>query len=73
MEPFDTLGLPSPDECPGILGVVVSLFGGIAGLAWLILYNGFLWSFLLIIASAFLGWVSFMYCVAWDRSLPVSR
>lgn len=70
MEPFDTLGLPSPEECPGMLGLIVSVLGAIVGILWLIIYSGGVWSFALIALSGLLGWVSFMYCGVWEQSLP---
>lgn len=71
MEPFDTLGIPSPDECLGILGLIVSFVGAAIGIVWLFFYDGQTWSFILVVLSALLGWVSFMYCEVWEQSLPV--
>jgi len=71
MQPFDALGLPSPDECPGILGLLVSVVGAVLGIVWLFVYSGPVWSYVLIILSALLGWLSFMYCEGWEQSLPV--
>jgi hypothetical protein len=73
MEPFDTLGLPSPDECLGVLGLIVSIVGAIVGIVWLIRFDGQILSFVLIVLSAVLGWVSFMYCEVWEQSLPIPR
>lgn len=70
MQPFDYLGLPSPDECIGILGLIVSVVAAIAGSLWLIQYDGGVWSFVVIALSGLLGWVSFMYCGAWNQSHP---
>jgi len=71
MQPFDSLGLPSPDECPGILGLLVSFAGAIVGVVWLFFYGGPVWSYVLIILSGLLGWLSFMYCEVWEQSLPI--
>ena len=73
MEPFDTLGLPSPDECLGTLGLIVSIAGAVVGIVWLISFGGQLGGFVLIALSALLGWVSFMYCEVWEQSLPITR
>jgi len=73
MDPFDTLGLPSPDECIGMVGLIVSVLGAIVGIVWLTVYEGQILSFALVVASAFLGWISFMYCEVWEQSLPISR
>lgn len=73
MEPFDTLGLPSPDECLGALGLIISIVGAVVGIVWLIRYDGQILSFGLIVLSALLGWVSFMYCEVWEQSLPISK
>lgn len=70
MEPFDALGVPSPDECWGMLGLMLSILGTIVGIVWLFWFEGQLWSFLLIVLSALLGWVSFMYCQVWEQSIP---
>lgn len=72
MQPFDWLGLPSPDECLGILGLLISVVGAALGVLWLFVYDGGIPSFVLIVLSALLGWISFMYCGVWEQSLPVS-
>lgn len=72
MEPFDTLGIASPDECLGVLGLIISILGAILGIVWLIWYTGGIPSFALIVLSALLGWVSFMYCEVWEQSLPIA-
>jgi len=71
VQPFDALGLPSPDECLGVLGLLVGILGGIVGVVWLFFYDGSIPSFVLIAVSALVGWVSFMYCEVWEQSLPI--
>lgn len=67
---FETLGVPSPDECIGVAGLSVSLVGLTVGvLALLVLNLGFL-AWALVVASLLVGWVSFLYCVVWGESAP---
>jgi hypothetical protein len=68
MEPFDSLPIPSPDECLGGIGVLISIVGAVFGLVWLTAWNGGVWSFGFVVACGFLGWVSFMTCVAWGQT-----
>lgn len=72
MEPFARVGLPSPAECPGVLGVVVSLLAALVAVAWGFVYGGGLAAFLLVVLAGLVGWVSFMYCVAWEGSWPLA-
>lgn len=72
MEPFATLGIPSPAECPGILGLLFSVVAALVGVVWLFAYAGGLGSFLLIALAGLVGWVSFMYCVVWEGSWPLA-
>ena len=58
------------DECLGILGLILGILGGIVGIVWLVAYQGSTASFVLLIASALVGWVSFMYCETWEGSSP---
>jgi len=68
MQPYEALGLPDPDECIGIAGLTISVIVAVIGLAWLLVYQGGLASFGLVILAAFVGWVSFMYCESWEGS-----
>jgi len=73
MDLFKQAGLPSPRECPGMIGVLVSLLGA-AGSAWLlVVYNGAVWGFTLLSLFAVLGWVSFIWCGVWAESAPEER
>lgn len=70
---FDQVGLPGPRECPGMVGVLLSLLGA-AGSFWLLLvYNGAVWGFTLLALFAVLGWTSFIWCVVWAESAPEER
>lgn len=71
MEPFETLGIPSPDECLGMVGLLVGLAGVVAGLVWLLAYDGATPSFVLVVLSLLVGWVSVLYCTTWEGSSPV--
>ncbi len=67
MQPYETLGLPSPDECIGIGGLTVSLAILTVGIVIHLLITSSIWSLGLIIVGLFIGWVSFMYCVVWGE------
>lgn len=70
---FKRVGLPSPRECPGMMGVLVSLLGA-AGSFWLLLvYDGAIWGFTLLTLFAVLGWISFIWCGVWAESTPDER
>lgn len=70
---FERAGLPRPSECPGMLGVLVSLVGA-AGSIWAFLsYGRPIWSFALLALFALLGWTSFIWCVVWEESTPEER
>ena len=70
---FERVGLPSPRECPGMIGVLVSLLGA-AGSFWLLLvYDGAIWGFTLLTLFAVLGWISFIWCGVWAESTPDER
>lgn len=70
---FKRVGLPSPRECPGMIGVLVSLLGA-AGSFWLLLvYDGAIWGFTLLTLFAVLGWISFIWCGVWAESTPDER
>lgn len=70
---FKRVGLPSPRECPGMIGVIISLLGA-AGSFWLLLvYDGAIWGFTLLTLFAVLGWISFIWCGVWAESTPEER
>lgn len=68
MSVFETLGIPSPDQCVGVVGLSISLVGMTIGVAALAYYEQSLPVFGIIVASLFIGWVSFLYCVIWGES-----
>jgi hypothetical protein len=65
---FETAGIPSPDECVGVAGLSVSLVGLTLGVAALVLLDQTFPAFAVLVASAVVGWVSFIYCVVWGES-----
>ena len=67
---IEAVGLPSPRDCPGMVGVGVSLLGVAVSFALLVIYGGPIWSFALLVLFAFLGWTSFVWCAVWDESAP---
>ena len=73
MEIFERAGLPSPRECPGMIGILVSLLGA-AGSFWaMVAYDGAIWGFTFLALFAMLGWVSFIWCGVWAQSTPDER
>ena len=67
---FERLGVPSPDECLGIVGLSLALFGLTVGVVWLLLLDGEFYAWALVVASLFVGWASFLYCIVWGESTP---
>ena len=65
MQPYETLGIPSPDECVGIGGLTVSLAILTTGIALYLFVAETIWIWMLIVLGLFIGWVSVMYCVVW--------
>ena len=70
MHPYDYLGLPSPDECIGVVGLTASLILLTIGIGLHLFVVDSIWTFGVIIAGLFVGWVSFMYCLVWGQGLP---
>ena len=71
MQPYETLGLPSPGDCIGVLGLSVSLVILTIGIVVHLLILATIWSFVLIVAGLFIGWVSIIYCGLWtQRDVP---
>ena len=70
MEPYESLGLPSPDECIGVGGLTLSLIILTVGILAHILIADTLWTFGMIVAGLLIGWLSVMYCVVWGQALP---
>lgn len=70
---FERIGLPSPRECPGMIGILVSFLGA-AGSFWaLVMYDRAIWGFTLLALFAALGWTSFIWCGIWAQSTPEER
>jgi uncharacterized membrane protein len=65
---YERLGIPSPDECVGVLGLAASLFGVTVGVAALFLLEQSLPGFAIVVGSLLIGWASFIYCVVWGES-----
>ncbi len=71
MQPYETLGLPSPDECIGVIGLTVSLALLTVGIVIHLFVAATVWSFAVIVAGLFVGWTSFIYCGLWSqRDIP---
>ena len=70
MQPYEYLGLPSPDECVGVIGLTASLLLLTIGVATHLFVADTIWSLGVIITGLFVGWVSFMYCIVWGRGVP---
>ena len=71
MQPYETLGVPSPDECIGMGGLTVALVILTVGIVIHLLVQATIWSFGLIVLGLFVGWVSFIYCGLWgQRNVP---
>ena len=68
MSVFESIGLPSPDECVGVLGLSISLIGITIGVGALLFLESTVPAFVLVVASLLVGWVSFLYCVVWGES-----
>jgi hypothetical protein len=68
MQPFDILGLPGPDECLGMAGLLVSVLAAIVALIWLGVFQGGVSAFGLLAIGVLLGISSFIYCVIWGQS-----
>jgi len=60
------LALPSPRECPAILGVVVSGVGGILGLLAVAFLHVEPWGFVLLALSGWVAFTSVIVCLAWE-------
>lgn len=67
---FDRLGLPSPKDCPGLVGLLVSLLGAVGSIWALFIYEMAVWGFTLLTLFAVLGWTSFIWCGVWAQSTP---
>ncbi|MFC7057262.1 hypothetical protein [Halovenus salina] len=65
MQPFDFLGVPGPDDCLGMAGVLVSIVLIIAGGATVGVTGGSISAFGSIAVGGVLAWSSIAYCLAW--------
>lgn len=70
---FERVGLPGPGECPGILGILVSVIGAAGSFGAIVVYDRAVWAFTLLALFALLGWVSFIWCSVWAESAPEDR
>ena len=73
MQPFDLLGLPSPEDCYGMIGVLVSLVMALIAFVWVGLFQGGTSAFLLLALGVVLGISSFIYCAIWEQSNPIIK
>lgn len=73
MEERTSLGLSDPRECVGVIGILVSLLGAAGSLWVLVVFEGPIWGFALLVLFAVLGWTSFLWCGAWAQSPPADR
>jgi hypothetical protein len=67
------VAIPSPRECPGMIGVMLSLLGAAGSLGAMMVYDRAVWGFALLALFAVLGWVSFIWCGVWAESTPDER
>jgi hypothetical protein len=65
MQPFDFLGVPGPDDCLGMVGVLVSIVLIIAGGTAIAVTGGSILAFGSIAVGGVLAWSSIAYCLAW--------
>ena len=71
MQPYETLGLPSPEECAGIAGLTVGLVLVTVGVVLHVFVWGTVASFSVVVLGLFISWVSFIYCGLWaQRRVP---
>ena len=68
MDRFETVGGPSSDECLGVVGLSIALVGASAGILARFFREQTTPAFAVIVASPFVGRVSFRYCVVWGES-----
>lgn len=68
MQPFDLLGVPSPNECWGMVGLLVSILLVLSGWRGVVAAPGTTVAFALIASGVVLGISSFMYCLMWGQS-----
>jgi len=58
--------LPSPRECPGILGIPVGFLGALAGLALVLFGDVTPWGFVILALSGWVAFTSVIVCLAWE-------
>ena len=66
-------GIPGPSECPGMIGVLLSLVGAAGSLWILVVEDSAIWGVALLALFAVLGWTSFIWCAVWAESAPDER
>lgn len=67
MQPFETIGIPSPDECVGVAGLTVSLVVLTVAVSIHVLIFDSIWTWIAMVGGLLIGWVSVMYCVVWGQ------
>jgi len=72
MQPFDVLGLPPPDECLGMPGLLVSVIAAIVALPWATVFQGGVPAFGLLGLGVLAGISSVIYCTIRGRSRPTA-
>jgi hypothetical protein len=65
MQPFDFIGVPGPDDCLGIAGLLLAILLVINGAIGVFVSPGSLAAFSSIAIGVVLGGVSVMYCLLW--------
>lgn len=65
MQPFDFLGVPGPDECLGMAGVLVGIALIITGGLTIAVTGGSIPAFGATAVGGVLAWSSIAYCLAW--------
>lgn len=67
MQPYETLGLPDPGECVGVVGLTVGFAILTVGILMHLFVLENVYSFSIIVLGLFIGWVSFIYCGLWAQ------
>ena len=60
------LELPTPRDCPAILGVGASIVGGLVGLLAIVAWDVRPWGFVLLALSGWVAFTSVIVCLAWE-------
>jgi hypothetical protein len=57
---------PNPDDCYGMIGVVVGLLGGVIGLLALLFGSAGEWGFIILALSGWIAFTSVLVCLLWE-------